>query len=366
MIAGDKKPSDRPRSLPLFLEEFKGRKDPAIRTRKVKFPSALGPVPAYLARPDTNEQLPAILLIPDKAGPRDWYHLSAREISSIGYLALAMDRDYGRPDSEEAMAELFAAVRWLRKQEDVLPGQIGVVGWGVGGQLALSLSTHTALQACVMVDNWELRPDGSPKLLRRASVLGIFSGADEVKRKKIVTFRKMSAGARIGWKIRLFEGARPGFMGPPGNPAYAEEHAEEAWLDIYEFLGKHVEDTPGDDTRPPQSSKPVAMIADVMRAINSPTGVRGALIGALDKTPNDEPSWKQVRSLAAVLAEGAHLLARLKPTKGTEKHWRNHTRSFQDLAEKVVQAADRHDLQAARQALTQLGNRCAACHKNHR
>src|SRR5262245_51674308 len=71
-----------PGGLPPFLDEFRARKEPAVVTREVTLPSAVGKVRGYLARQDTREALPAVLLIHDQAGLGEWVKQSAREMAS--------------------------------------------------------------------------------------------------------------------------------------------------------------------------------------------------------------------------------------------------------------------------------------------
>jgi len=66
-------------------------------------------------------------------------------------------------------------------------------------------------------------------------------------------------------------------IGPAHGPApvakiYSHQPAEDAWVEIYEFLGKHVEDASSERPRWAfeSGSKPVATIADMMRAVNDP------------------------------------------------------------------------------------------------
>lgn len=338
-VAGQEKKLAGP--LPSFLDQFKANPEPAILSRLIQLPGSDRQV--YLARPDTKEKLPAVILVPDKNGPIDWYRLGAREISSIGYVVVL---------AEGKEPDLAAAVRWLKKQDDVLPQQIGVIGWGAGGQAAWALATSMSLQACILCDGLPAS-DALPD--RRVPVLGIFSRRDDTS--KVHRFRKSLAAADVPWKIREFA-AREGFMVPQSS-AYSMNEAEEAWLEIYEFLGKHVEDACSQET----PARITATIADVMRAVNSPTGLRGMLLRSVEKDAGD---WKQVRALSAMLAEGAGLLDRLKPPRGNAAQWLKHTATFRDLAQQVTRAAERRDLDATRLALRDLGNQCAVCHREHR
>jgi len=358
--------------LPPFLKDFLV-KDPPILTKAVKITSAVGPVVGYVARPDTQEKLPGILLIHDQDGLTDWMKLNAREISSIGYVALAVDlrhRVTAKPTAdqeEKILAELSAAVRWLRKKPDVFPERIGVVGWSWGGGQALALASATPLQACVICDG-PLSFDAALLAgLRDTAVLGIFSAPDTARAKELGAFRHDLEDARIPHKFHLFPGTKVHFMGPPTRKEYVEEHAEQAWFEIYEFLGKHVEDAGlSKEQKVLGKGKSLATIADIMRAVNQPTGVRGVLIEALKEKPADEQQWKQVRANAVLLAEAGHWLETMKPNKGSETDWRNKASLYQKTASRIVAAADDRDYETARLALQELGNQCSACHKRHR
>jgi carboxymethylenebutenolidase len=359
-----------PSKLPPFLKEFLV-KEPPILVKEVKVPSAVGPVTAYLARPETQEKLPATLLIHNEDGLTDWMKLNAREISTIGYVVLAVDlRHRVKPQAdqeEKVLAELSAAVRWLRRRPDVFPERLGVVGWSWGGGKALALASATPLQACVICDGPLSLEPGQIAGLQNTAVLGIFSAPDQARAKEIAGLRAALTVARIPHQIHVFPGTKVHFMGPPSRKEYFEDHAEQAWFETYEFLGKHVEDAGlPREIKIAGKEKSLATIADIMQAVNQPTGVRGTLIQALQEKPSDTKTWRQVRANAAVIAEAGHWLEGLRPKKGSERHWREQARTYRQTATQIVAAADSRDYEAARLALEQLGKQCAACHTQHR
>ena len=358
--------------MPPFLKEFLV-KEPPILVKVVKIASAVGPVTGYVARPDTQEKLPAVLLIHDEDGLTDWMKLNAREICSIGYVVLAVDlrhRISAKPQAENEeriLAELSAAVRWLRRRPDVYPERLGVAGWSWGGGKALALASATPLQACVVCDGPLSLEPGQIAGLRDTPVLGIFSGPDQARAKEMAGFRTALTVAKIPHHIHVFPNTKVHFMGPSVRKEYAEEHAEQAWFEIYEFLGKHVEDAGlAKDITIPGKDKSSVTIADIMQAVNQPTGVRGTLIQALKEKPADAKEWKRVRANAALIAEAGHWLEGMRPKKGSERHWREQARNYRQTATKIVAAADGHDYDAARLALNELGKQCAVCHKKHR
>src|SRR5262249_25970535 len=144
-----------------FLEVFQANQEPPVVTQEVSIQSAVGSVRGLLARPDTKERLPAVLVIPGKEGLTEWMKQNTRDLSGIGYVVLAVD---WRPDgpqqspksnreenlvNEHSLARLSAAVRWLRRRGDVFPDRIGVLGW-TGGDEELALATSVPVQACVI------------------------------------------------------------------------------------------------------------------------------------------------------------------------------------------------------------------------
>ncbi len=375
--AAPAQPGKAPR-VPPFLEDFRARNEPAILTTEVAFPSAAGKVRGYLARQDTKESLPAVLLIHDETGLSDWMKQSARELCSIGYVVLAVDLGKRVPAlgkapgpaaalaDERTLAELSAAVRWLRRRPDVLPERVGVVGWSWGADQALALAAATPLQACV-VCHGSLTDDAALLGgLRTTPVLAIVAGKDPA----LAAFRKALEAARMLHKVRLFAGVAPDFM-RPGKP-YAAAEAEEAWVAIYNFLGKYVEDAPENGpvfralVKGLAQEKAVATVADIMRAVNEPVGVRGTLIRALEKQPAGLQEWESIRANAALVAEAGALLESRQPRKGGHGHWVDQARAFTAAAHRVVDAADRRDYLSARRALGELAERCTACHKQHR
>jgi hypothetical protein len=104
-------------------------------------------------------------------------------------------------------------------------------------------------------------------------------------------------------------------------------------VEVYEFLGKYVEDAPrgaapqpAPGTQPPKA--PVATIADLMLAVNQPRGVRGTLTRALEQEPATQQQWDRVRANAALMAEAVRLLETRTPRRGTPGSGWNRSRPW--------------------------------------
>lgn len=354
----------KPRDLPPFLDEFSARNEPPILKQDVQFPSAVGAVRGFWARVQRAEPLPALLLVYD-AEPPAWMATNASQLASIGYAALAVKLRRGERGAgvdEASVAQLAAAVRWLRAQPDVAPDRIGVVGWGWSGTQALALAGTTAVQACVVCDTPLPRDAGIINGLRGTALLAVYGEQgmpDEVEMVELRCHRRRPCRFHIG------VGAPAGFLGPPESKAYRHDAAEDAWVAIYNFLEKYVEDArPAEVVARP--AKSALTIADMMRAVNDPTGVRGALSKALETEPKSARQWGQVRAHAALIAELGAWLRTQPPPKGTTGHWQEQAQAFSAAAAAIVEAAERRDHAAARQRLVQLAGQCAACHNEHR
>jgi carboxymethylenebutenolidase len=372
LLAAGSAAAPPPTTLPPFLQLFKQRQEPPLAAREVAVATAAGRVPGYVVRPDTAERLPAIVVIPGEEGLSDWVKESVRELAEVGYVALAVDlpRDGASPaeaGDETVLARLSAAVRWLRRRPDVLPERVGVVGWGRGAGQALALAASTPVQACVVCDGPVSAEPPTSAGLGRTPVLGLFAGRSEAVRQALPAFRKALAEARLPHKVEVYDAAEGGFLGPPGRPGYARDVADRAWVEVYEFLGKYVEDAPTNQPAPaPAGAKAVATIADVMRSVNEPTGVRGSLLRDLEQSPGTARQWERVRANAALVAEAGRLLQARTPPRGSAAHWSAEAGAYTAAAEDLVSAADHRDYAAARRGLEALGARCASCHSRHR
>lgn len=129
---------------------------PNIQTSMIDFKGNGDQVPGYLARPESGENLPAVVVI------QEWWGLNAHikdvvdRFAQAGFVALAPDLYRGavakEPDEArklameldhpQAIVDIQGAVNYLISQPDVLPQKAGVVGFCMGGGLSLLMSTE--------------------------------------------------------------------------------------------------------------------------------------------------------------------------------------------------------------------------------
>jgi len=249
ICAGQPEQTDHPSQLPharLFLDVFRTPGD-SIVVEAVAIDRATGER-ASLVRPKSDEQLPGLLLIADGATP-EFFVQSAHELASIGYAVLIL------PASKtENIASRIArtttsaakATRWLKHRKDIFPQRIGLLGWGPTAICALHVAAAESTEAAVLVDVENLRmiDHRLAAALDRTAVL--FVQANVGKGNGLQTRLAGAHGER-----RVFEvaGAKPGFMDCRSGEAFDAKATDRAWFEIYEFLGKHVEDAELDKKR---------------------------------------------------------------------------------------------------------------------
>lgn len=254
-----------------------------------------------------SNRLPAVLLTSGREGLTDALRRFAREMAGIGYVAVAVDfRSSGNAGDSSILAAVLDLAGDLLKVTDWLVAQPGV----------------------------------DPNRLGAVAWNGSFAAA-----------AKLGAAGKV---TAVY----------PQPIESQNRMTEQAWVDIYEFLGKHVEDA--NLTGPAALETPIARIVDIMRAIMSEQGVRGRLARELASQPADDAQWEQARADAAIAAEAGNLLLAQPPPKGSPVGWRQRATDFRAAAQILRDAVERRDFVAAQDSLRELPRACAACHMDYR
>jgi carboxymethylenebutenolidase len=160
----------------------------------ISFSSPSGTTPAYLSLPETGVG-PGVVVIQEWWGLVDHIRSVADRFSNAGFAALAPDLYHGAsaksPDQARRLAmalnisqageEIHAAAGHLLTMPQVMPKKIGVVGFCMGGHLALYAATQypDALAACV--DFYGMPPKASIDAAKlRVPVLAHFGTTDSM------------------------------------------------------------------------------------------------------------------------------------------------------------------------------------------
>ena len=227
----------------------------SITTMTVSYPSGTDTVSGYLAMPKSGGKHPALIVIHEWWGLRDWIRQDARDLARHGYVSLAIDLYRGKitdnPQEayklmmsvprERAITDLKAAFAYLSGMKEVNPSKIGSIGWCMGGSYSyIAAMNLPRLAACVInygnvgTTKAEVEPINCP-------VLCNFAGLDKTYTVKMG--RAFEAAMKAdGKKVEFHEyaGVNHAFMNPNNPGIYDEAKAKLAWKSIYSFLDRHL------------------------------------------------------------------------------------------------------------------------------
>lgn len=226
-------------------------------------------MPAYLGAPPGAGPWPGVVVIHDAAGVTRDLHSQADWLASEGFLALAPDLFYwgGRwrclfaaiRDPAHPLPDLDATRAWLAARSDCT-GRTGVIGFCVGGGLALMLAADHGFSVA-SVNYGGLTPESERALPRACPIVASYGARDRwpgvLKAASILEPALTAAG--IDHDIKVYAGAGHGFLNDhhPDDltrldkviaklaaAGYHEPSARDARARIIAFFRTHLVDAP--------------------------------------------------------------------------------------------------------------------------
>jgi carboxymethylenebutenolidase len=221
------------------------------KTATVQFKSGDQTLSGFLALPDKEGKHPAMIVIHESWGLNDWVKEQAEKLAEQGYVSLAVDLYGGKIATDPAEAhelmralpeagaikDLRAAFDYLATRPDVKPDNIGVIGWGTGGGLAMQLAPHEPrLKACVV--NYGALPTDPGDLQNiGAAILGNFGALDRgITPDDVKAFQVSMTKLQKFISLKIYDNAGHGFENPNNAEAYRPEAAADAWKRTLTFL----------------------------------------------------------------------------------------------------------------------------------
>jgi carboxymethylenebutenolidase len=221
----------------------------------VQFPSNGGSTEGYLAIPDSGSG-PGVIVIQEWWGLVDHIKDVCDRFAAEGFLALAPDLYHGQttksPDEagklmmamriDEAEKDLRGASRYLMNHESIRSGTVGVVGFCMGGALALYTGTKNRdIGACVVFygGHPKVKPD-LPELT--APVLGLYAERDGFVTPDSVR-QLESELQRLGKPVEMviYPETDHAFFNDTRPEVYNAEAASDAWARTVKFLREHIQ-----------------------------------------------------------------------------------------------------------------------------
>lgn len=225
----------------------------AIVTEMITFPAAEVEVPGYLARPDDDSEHPGIVVIQEWWGLVPHIKEVTERFAREGFVALAPDLYHGEKaeepdearklamklDRERAVAEIGAGMAYLRQLEAVGSERIGIVGWCMGGSLALSTAAEAeGIGAVVAFYGQPLDAEDAARI--DAPVLGHYGELDEgIPVEKVRAFEEEVTARGVEADILIYSGAGHAFFNETGD-AYDPDAALSAWERTLEWFREHL------------------------------------------------------------------------------------------------------------------------------
>jgi carboxymethylenebutenolidase len=208
----------------------------------------------YLVVPDSPSGQGLIVI-------QEWWGLVphiksvADRFAAVGYTVLAPDLFHGStttsPDEagrllmalniERAAQDLQTAAEFLLSQETVTNPKLGVVGFCMGGQLAL-LAATVSPDIGAVVDFYGVHPNVKPDFSRlTAPVLGLFGQEDDFVTPEVAQ-QLESAIRQAGGTIEAhtYPEAGHAFFNDSRPEAYRAAAATDAWERSLTFLNQHL------------------------------------------------------------------------------------------------------------------------------
>ena len=208
----------------------------------VEFPSNGSTGGGYLAPAHEGAGL-GVVVIQDFSGLVDHIIDVCDRLSAEGFTALAPDLHHGRtvPDSkpDEAAKDLSGAIDFLQAHQSVRGHGVGVVGFGMGGGLAMWLATLRPDAVRAAVPFYGIAPRGTepnwPAVT--AAVEGHYGEQDDLADpESVAAFEKQLRDLGKDVRVFTYPGTGHAFFDDTRLESYDDEAARQAWIRTLEFL----------------------------------------------------------------------------------------------------------------------------------
>ena len=207
----------------------------------------------YLARPATAGPHPAVVVLQEWWGVDAHIKALVERFAAAGYVALAPDLYGGQAtaepdearklamglDMERAVKDMVGAVNYLCGLPDIT--KIGVVGFCMGGSLALLLAARTPRVAAT-VSFYGGRPLSEEDLRQIDSpILAFYGGKDQgIPPERIAANRQIWSRKEIAHEIVVYPEAEHAFFNDTRPQAYDAAAASDAWERTLRFFATNL------------------------------------------------------------------------------------------------------------------------------
>ncbi|MBA3439703.1 MAG: dienelactone hydrolase family protein [Pyrinomonadaceae bacterium] len=213
-------------------------------------------IDGYLARPKLDGLYPAVLIIAGNKISEEYIPNTCASLALAGFVGLAPNVFHPLPDTTPSNNEAYkkfladhteldilddiqAGVSYLRTQPYVSPGGMGVVGFCMGGRLAMLFGARSREVDAVVP--FHPAPMKEKEITRLKIPVQVHHGtADKaVAMTETQKLEKMLKAQGTPVEVFLYEGADHGFLAYT-RPFYKPDAAKLAWTRTTQFLHGHL------------------------------------------------------------------------------------------------------------------------------
>ncbi|MBX3358228.1 MAG: dienelactone hydrolase family protein [Phycisphaeraceae bacterium] len=210
---------------------------------------------------------PAVLICHEWWGNNEYSRRRARDLAALGYTAFALDMyGQGRTTSDPAKAQEWsgalykdpkslrelatAGLEILRKRPETDPSRIAVIGYCMGGSVALELArTGADVDAVVCFHTSGLAAANAADNANIKGRVLVCTGADDplVPADQIAAFKSQMADAKIAARVVEYPGAKHSFTNPDADKAnmapvaYNQQADEKSWADMRALFAETID-----------------------------------------------------------------------------------------------------------------------------
>ena len=232
--------------------------DPRVQHGRVTFKhNGADTIDGFLARPKAEGIYPAVLVVAGNKISEEYIPNTCAALALAGFVGLAPNIFHPLPDDTPNDNEVYkkfignhtdldilddvqAGVSHLRAQAFVRPGGMGVLGFCMGGRIAMMFGARSReIDAVVPFHPAPVRQPGEVARLKVPVQIHHGTADHAVAFTESQKTEKMLKAQGTPVELFLYEGADHGFLAYT-RPFYRPDYAKLAWARATEFLHKHL------------------------------------------------------------------------------------------------------------------------------
>lgn len=225
-----------------------------LETGYITYPGVNGTMKAYMAKPNTNQKIPAVVVIHENRGLNAHIEDVTRRAAKAGYLAIApnilsplgqlpenddeLRAKFSTLKPEESLQNFIRAFEYLRTSKNC-NGQFGCVGFCWGGAMANNLAVEVPdLKAAVAFYGRQPNTEAVGRI--KAAVQLHYGGLDERVNAGIPAYEAALKLNNVPYELYIYEGVNHAFHNDTAPTRYNEAAAKLAWRRTLDFFKQHL------------------------------------------------------------------------------------------------------------------------------